>query len=173
MRLETAGIAAAAAAAGLLFGACYYDQRAGISPLVARADAIQYYSDLGPDSIDVSDYPEVQRRNYAVYADVCSRCHGLARSINAPAVGTAYWRFYIFSMRGAGLLSRKPSMTKDDRDAVLSFLEFDAQRRKVARKADFDLQTQALKNRFSRMLEARMEKLQQSQGPRWWVEDQP
>jgi hypothetical protein len=76
-------------------------------------------------------------------------------------------------MRGAAILARKPSMTREDRNAVLSFLEYDAQKRKVAHKADFDRQTEALKVRFSRMLEDRMEKLQQSQGPRWWVEDQP
>ena len=64
-----------------------------------RSKAALFYSDLGPESVDVSAYPPERKRDYAVYAQACSRCHTLARSINAPYVSRGWWEFYVARMR--------------------------------------------------------------------------
>src|ERR1035437_3764784 len=52
-----------------------------------------YYADLGPDTIDVSDYPAQQKYNYARFEEECARCHTLARAINSPVESRLYWQF--------------------------------------------------------------------------------
>ncbi len=39
--------------------------------------------DFGPGTIDVSGYPAEQKKNYDMYSAKCSKCHPLARSVNA------------------------------------------------------------------------------------------
>lgn len=113
----------------------------------------RFYSDLGPDAVDISEYPTQQKYNYAVYAAACSRCHSLARSINAPAVSRAYWEFYMLSMRGRGWVKKAPAISREDRKAIMDFLDFDSQLRKVAREKQFEELTNELKNRMRRLQE--------------------
>ncbi len=40
--------------------------------------------DTGPRTIDISHYPLIQQKRYKLFAAKCSRCHTLARAINAP-----------------------------------------------------------------------------------------
>ena len=51
----------------------------------------------GPDKVDVSDYPEAYRQYYEVFAVRCSKCHSLARPINARLKGEQ-WKSYIKKM---------------------------------------------------------------------------
>lgn len=53
--------------------------------------------DSGPDRIDVSKYPAAQQRNYEVYSAKCSKCHPLARSINAR-FSAQDWKRYMKRM---------------------------------------------------------------------------
>jgi hypothetical protein len=39
--------------------------------------------DSGPGTIDVSSWPDQQKKNYDMYAAKCAKCHPLARSVNA------------------------------------------------------------------------------------------
>ena len=39
--------------------------------------------DNGPGNIDVSGFPDQQKKNYEMYSAKCSKCHPLARSVNA------------------------------------------------------------------------------------------
>ncbi len=127
----------------------------------SRAAAALYYSDMGPDALDVSAYPAQERRGYAVYARACSRCHTLARSINAPLVARGWWEFYMMGMR---LRSRRAgrALTSDETKAILEFLEYDSRARKVERARDFDALTEELKARFDASMAARLKKLQKS-----------
>jgi hypothetical protein len=49
--------------------------------------------DFGPDRVDVSGYPPAQQRLYEVYAAKCSKCHPLARSVNARFNSTDWKRY--------------------------------------------------------------------------------
>lgn len=120
-----------------------------------------YDSDLGPESIDISEYPLQQRTNYRVYASACSRCHGLARSINSPLASRAWWEFYVASMRARGSLSGRP-ISADERKAVLDFLEYDGRERKVLRAKEFEKLRAELSRRLDELMDERMEKLQRS-----------
>lgn len=130
-----------------------------------RRRAALFYSDLGPDAIDVSGYPAPQRRAYKVYARVCSRCHTLARSINAPYVNRGWWEFYITNMR---MRSGRRGEALEPRDAqtVLDFLEYDSNERKVARAAQFDELKLELKRRFEAALDERIRDLELQNEPR-------
>lgn len=84
--------------------------------------------DRGPARIDISAYPRLQRENYLIFADKCSRCHSLARPINAPYVLPEDWERYVKKMM------RKPGSGLDPKSAkrVYEFLTFDASVRKKA-----------------------------------------
>lgn len=129
------------------------------APAKAQRRNILFYSDLGPDEIDVSAYPSEQRRNYAVYARACSRCHGLARSINAPFVARGWWEFYMTGMRMRGSVSGRP-FSREEIKSVLDFLDYDARVRKVEHAADFEKSTQELKRRFNAYVDQRMSDMQ-------------
>lgn len=126
---------------------------------------VLFYSDLGPGTIDVSAYPSQQRDNYAVYARACSRCHGLARSINAPYVARGWWEFYMTNMRLRGSLAGRP-FSKEETKAVLDFLDYDSRVRKIEHAADFDKSTRELKRRFDEYVDKRMSDLQKTKQPR-------
>ncbi|MBI5245655.1 MAG: hypothetical protein HY923_00615 [Elusimicrobia bacterium] len=130
-----------------------------------RRKAALFYSDLGPETVDASSYPAERKRDYEVYARVCSRCHTLARSINAPYVSRGWWEFYVARMRVRAKFHGKP-LTKSEVKAVLDFLEYDSNERKVAHAAEFDATKAVLKRRFEAALDERIEGLQKQTQPR-------
>ncbi|MBI2385537.1 MAG: hypothetical protein HYV14_05945 [Elusimicrobia bacterium] len=129
-----------------------------------RRRAALFYSDLGPDSVDVSSYPPERRRDYEAYARLCSRCHTLARSINAPYAERAWWEFYLASMRMRAHFHGEP-LSKDDTRAVLDFLEYDSRERKLAQAPRFEALKKELERRFETALDERMERLQKNALP--------
>lgn len=93
------------------------------SVLVLRAAASEN-PDEGPDRIDVSDYPADQRERYETFAIKCSKCHSLARPINARLSGDE-WRGYVKKM------ARRPGSGINDEAAqrIADFLSYYAVRR--------------------------------------------
>ena len=75
--------------------------------------------DSGPDKIDVSGYPAAQKQQYAVYAAKCSKCHPLARSVNARFNSTD-WKRYMKRM------IRRPNagISEDQAAQIYEFLKF-------------------------------------------------
>ncbi len=75
--------------------------------------------DSGPDRIDVSGYPSAQQRQYDVYAAKCSKCHPLARSVNARFNSTD-WKRYMKRM------IRRPNSGINEEQAaqIYDFLRF-------------------------------------------------
>lgn len=75
--------------------------------------------DSGPDKIDVSGYPSAQQKSYAIYASKCSKCHPLARSINARFNSTD-WKRYMKRM------IRRPNagINEDQAAQIYEFLKF-------------------------------------------------
>jgi hypothetical protein len=70
------------------------------SALVALLTAVDYGPDFkpdtrdaGPGTIDVSGYPEPQKKNYDMYAAKCAKCHPLARSVNARFTAQDWKRY--------------------------------------------------------------------------------
>lgn len=129
-----------------------------------QLETAEFYSDLGPEEVDVSAYPTQQKHNYRVYASACARCHGLARSINAPMVDRRWWEFYMLSMRIRGRISGRP-LSKNEVKAVLDFLDYDGKERKVARAKEFEALTAELKGRFEESVERRVRSLQKKGQP--------
>jgi hypothetical protein len=77
--------------------------------------------DKGPGKIDVSAYPNDQRRNYSVYAGKCSKCHPLARSVNSH-FNPKEWKRYLKRM-----LRRPNSGINEEQAAqIYDFLKFHA-----------------------------------------------
>jgi len=126
-----------------------------------RGRTALFYSDMGPDAVDVSAYPAQQRYNYGIYARACSRCHSLARSINAPVVGRGWWEFYIVGMRMRSRWEGRP-LSKDEIKSVLDFLEYDSRLRKVERAREYDQATEELKRRFDASIDARIRDMQKA-----------
>ncbi len=124
-----------------------------------RLKTAEFYSDLGPDTVDVSAYPAQQKYNYTVFARVCSSCHTLARAINAPIASRRWWEFYMLGMRARSSW-RGMSMSRQDAKAVLDFLDYDARVRKRDHRRRFEQTTEALKKRFDAEVDARMRTLQ-------------
>ncbi len=138
------------------------EARAPVAPTPEeRAATALYYSDMGPETVDVSAYPAQQRLDYAVFARTCSRCHTLARAINAPLVGRGWWEFYMTGMRLRSSRTGRP-LSPDETKSILDFLEYDSRVRKVDGARDFDALTEELKARFDRSLAARLKRLQEA-----------
>jgi hypothetical protein len=83
--------------------------------LVLRAAASEN-QDEGPDRIDVSDYPPDQQERYELFAVKCSKCHSLARPINARLTADE-WQGYVKKM------ARRPGSGIND-DAAKRIAEF-------------------------------------------------
>ena len=85
----TRTLAALAIAGALAIGACTGGSRA-----------------RRPDGIDVSRYPEPIQEAYDVFEFRCSRCHSLARPLNAQVTDVRHWDDYVRRMRrqpGSGI----------------------------------------------------------------------
>jgi len=115
----------------------------------------RYYFDLGPAQIDVSGYPEIQQKNYALFAQTCSQCHTLARPINAPIVTEKGWRRYLRRMH---VYSRNSpvKLTQSEINSILSFLVYDAKIRKVKDRRQFLAQSATLKVKFAKFEKKRL-----------------
>jgi hypothetical protein len=70
------------------------------------------------DTVDVSGYPKDVQVAYAVFAVRCSKCHTLARPLNARIHDAQHWERYVARMR------RNPSSGINEKDAeiILRFL---------------------------------------------------
>jgi hypothetical protein len=72
-----------------------------ISSALVLAGAAADPRDRGPDTLDVSSYPPRYQELYKVFEVRCSKCHSLARPLNAR-LRADEWRLYVKKM------SRRP-----------------------------------------------------------------
>lgn len=131
------------------------------APSPARLKSALYPSDLGYETVDVSGYPLRIRADYRVYERVCSRCHTLARSNFAPYVGRAWWRFYLIGMRARSTWKGAP-LSREETRAILDFLDYDSQARKLDRRQEFEQISSELEHYFDVEIGSRMERLQKN-----------
>jgi hypothetical protein len=125
-----------------------------------------FYADLGPTTIDVSHYPKKQQENYALFSQVCARCHTLARAVNSPSTGRQAWDFYIFIMRLGSIMDKKDRFTMEQGRNIRDFLVYDGKERKLKDRKRFEELTGDLQLRFARTIEERMRRLQETNPPR-------
>jgi hypothetical protein len=135
-------------------------------PIPERIPQTLYYTDLGPDSIDVSDYPAQQKYNYEIFQRQCGRCHTLARAVSSPIQSRAYWHFHMIRMSLHSRFNREGKIPPAEMKAMLDFLDYDTRVRKVQDKKRFDDRTEELKRRFEPTLKRLLEHMQKSPQPR-------
>lgn len=70
------------------------------------------------DSIDVSKYPQDIQSAYQVFAVRCSRCHTLARPLNARIEDPEHWVRYVTRMRR----NQSSGINAKDAEIILRFL---------------------------------------------------
>ena len=72
------------------------------------------------ESLDASNMPENVRADYEVFARKCSKCHTLARPLNANITDDQEWVRYVNRMR------RQPAsgISPDDQEVILRFLRY-------------------------------------------------
>jgi hypothetical protein len=70
------------------------------------------------EGLELSRVPAEHREDYALFADRCSRCHSLARPLNAGITREDEWRNYVRRMR------RQPSsgISPEDEAPLVRFL---------------------------------------------------
>ena len=83
--------------------------------------------DAGPKTIDVSKYPQDQKKAYKLFATKCSKCHTLARPINSEFVLPAQWERYIKRM----MYKPNSQMSDQDGKTIYTFLVYDSSVRKT------------------------------------------
>jgi hypothetical protein len=82
----------------------------------------------GPQTIDVSKYPDGIKDNYDVFATKCTQCHKLSRPINSDYATPDEWSRYIKRMMhkpGSGISAAEGKQ-------IYEFLVYDASIRKKA-----------------------------------------
>jgi len=79
--------------------------------------------DDGPDTIDVSAYPEKQQKEYPLFRVKCSKCHPVSRPINSQ-FGPTDWKRYMKRM------IRRPNsgINEEQAEALYDFLKYYAAR---------------------------------------------
>jgi hypothetical protein len=113
---------------------------------------VRFPADLGPDSIDVSRYTPEHQAAYTVFADKCSRCHSLARAINAPLITEADWTRFVYRMHGRSQEKfEEPLLTEAEAKKVISFLAYDAHERKAKRATEFVRNQKNLKEEYEEL----------------------
>lgn len=122
----------------------------------------RYYYDLGPDSIDVSQYPLGQQENYKLFAQVCSRCHTLARAINSPRETYIAWKFYVFTMRMRSKLTSSAEYTPEEAQRIVDFLTYDSMVRKDIHREEYEALRKRLEARYDEVLSEHMRRLFQA-----------
>jgi hypothetical protein len=72
------------------------------------------------EGLDGSKLPENVRDDYALFAQRCSKCHGLSRPLQSGITSDAYWAGYVERMR------RQPAsgITPAEAPAILRFLHY-------------------------------------------------
>jgi len=75
--------------------------------------------DDGPDSIDVSDYPAAQQKEYPLFRVKCSKCHPVSRPINSQ-YGPTEWKRYMKRM------IRRPNsgINEEQAEGLFDFLKY-------------------------------------------------
>jgi hypothetical protein len=83
------------------------------------------------EGLKVAELPQEMRANYMLFADRCSKCHSLSRSLDAGYKDDLFWQRYVARMR------RQPAsgISQEDEKPILEFLHFYSEKIKASRSA--------------------------------------
>lgn len=89
------------------------------------------------DRVVVSSYPQEIQQAYPVFAVRCSRCHTLARPLNAHITDPQHWVRYVTRMR------RQPTsgINREDAEIILRFLLYYAHEEQLRQAGKTDQET--------------------------------
>ncbi|MEY4579114.1 MAG: hypothetical protein RL701_3817 [Pseudomonadota bacterium] len=90
------------------------------------------------DTLDVSRYPQEMQDAYQVFATRCSRCHTLARPLNARIHDPQHWVRYVERMR----LNASSGINAKNGQTILRFLLYYMQQRDKEQRAEDQADTQ-------------------------------
>ena len=82
------------------------------------------------DVLDVSQYPQDIQDAYKVFAVRCSRCHTLARPLNARITDPQHWVRYVARMR----LNPASGINAKDGEVIIRFLQYYTHQREEERR---------------------------------------
>jgi hypothetical protein len=102
-----------AIARGCLYSGLMFAALAALIPSCAGTSSVRY-----GDRIDVSKYPNDVQQAYQVFAVRCSRCHTLARPLNARIRDPEHWVRYVTRMRR----NATSGINAKDAEIILKFL---------------------------------------------------
>ncbi|MEK7384206.1 MAG: hypothetical protein AAB262_13085 [Elusimicrobiota bacterium] len=103
-----------------------------LAGFAAAADAPKEFpADKGPDKIDVSKYPQAQRKAYTIVEGKCSKCHTFARAVGSAFVTKEEWTTYVTKMSK----KKRSGIRAGDIALIADFLSYDSGVRKVKPKA--------------------------------------
>jgi hypothetical protein len=94
------------------------ERRALLAAAVLAFGCADMHESRRGDRVDVSNYPPDIQQAYEVFAQRCSRCHTLARPLNARITDPQHWVRYVARMR------RQPGsgINHGNADIILKFL---------------------------------------------------
>ena len=95
--------------------------------------ALESY-DLGPATIDVSNYPAHDKETYALFMKKCSLCHTPARAINFPTVTKEDWTRFLMTMHGR---AQGTLLETHEAQELADFLAYDSAERKLKHPEEF------------------------------------
>lgn len=72
------------------------------------------------EGLDASAMPEEVRADYALFARKCSKCHTLARPLNANITDDEHWALYVRRMR----MQQSSGISPEDEVGILRFLRY-------------------------------------------------
>ena len=86
------------------------------------------------EGLDASKVPEDVRADYELFARRCSKCHSLARPLNAGITDDVQWNMYVNRMR------RQPGsgISYEDQEHILKFLHWyaaDLRKKEIEKRA--------------------------------------
>lgn len=86
-----------------------------------------FVADKGPAAIDISKYPKNKQQSYKLFETHCSKCHSLARALNANIFGESNWGTVVHKMATRPGSDVKPEEEKQ----ILDFIVYDHEQRKT------------------------------------------
>lgn len=119
-----------------------------------HALSARFYYDLGPATVEVSEYPEKIKQGYRLFLAICTECHTSARPLNAPYIKADEWKRYVKRMR---VKMQRQGMALDPKQEkqIIEFLVYDSKIRKIDGKKEFNLQQENLKKLFEEVSQLR------------------
>lgn len=85
--------------------------------LIGLCLALNVYAQADIPAVDISNYPQDTKEGYKIFSLKCTKCHSLARPLNAPYSGEA-WKTTVYRM-----MRKKGSfITQREADKIYAFL---------------------------------------------------